>query len=105
MDDSADQDAFERGFHDVPSDAEMRALSDMDLYTLIASANTGSVRRMALETENERRKEAQKSNSSKPSRDHWYKKPVATISLTVLSALVVAAIVTAVRFKFPHVFR
>ena len=71
------EDAFERGFHGIPSDEELRALSLVQLASLLSSSDPGSVKWTVVKEEFSRRNAeealsiARKANSFAKAANIW----------------------------------
>ena len=55
----SEEDAFERGFHGIPPDEELRALSLVQLASLLSSSDPGSVKWTVVKEEFSRRNAAE----------------------------------------------
>jgi hypothetical protein len=50
-----EEDGFIRGYHDIPDDHVLRAMSNISLYDALASAKPGTTAHMVIEAEKRRR--------------------------------------------------
>ena len=90
-----EENAFIEGFHGIPSEIARRAMSDVELAAALAESDKSSAKFIVLDLELARRKQAQQNvgqDDSKPSPDHWYKKPSAVIGIGVATALITACL-------------
>lgn len=98
-----EENAFIEGFHGIPSEITRRAMSDVELASALAESDRDSAKFIALDLELARRKNAQQyasQGNAQPSPDHWYKKPIAVICISVASALVTACMLYLVAQHF-----
>ena len=107
-------DHFLRGFHDIPGDDELRSLSDLALFELLVSCESGSVKRMAVEAEKRRRELptrpepiaqngavnelSGKEPSTKP--NEWHENPLGKVGLSVAGGLVLYLLYIALKNHF-----
>jgi len=90
-------DQFLRGYHDVPGDGELRSLSDLALFELLASCEPGSVKHMAVEAEKRRRESpenahakdllSQETPGAEPDKPHnWHDTALGKVFIGVATA-------------------
>ncbi len=90
MNEQSDKEALAsqlHGYHGVPSDEKLSAMSNIVLDSLLASSKNNSVKSAAVEREIERRK--------KP----WYEKPVGLVIISSVSGLLVACVIFYLRWN------
>lgn len=107
---SEEDDAFTRGFHDIPEDAQLRAMSYVALCDALHQATPGTPAFMVIEAEKRRRDSAPEDRDvvgdvgkkpvQKPGPDHWYKKPLPVIVIGVTVFLIGMAIRYVLRHRF-----
>lgn len=95
MDEQRDADeAFHRSRNGLPTGEELRAMSYVQLCSLLENSASGSTRYFIVEAEKKQRdalllaKEVDVKIGKKPTPDHWYKKPVPVICTTVIASAV-----------------
>jgi len=101
-DDDAETD-FASGYRGVPDDDKLRAMSYIRLCDLLESSAPGTTAFMVIEAEKRRRDalpaegkqvvaNVSAPQAEKAGPDHWYKKPVPVIIITVIAGLTVLCI-------------
>ena len=86
------QDEFIEGFHDIPSQDKLAALSFVELAALFSECKTGAAKYTVVERELDRRKQSQQEKAksdAEPAPDHWYKKPIGVIGIAITSGVLV----------------
>lgn len=74
-----EQEAYDRGFHGLPDEAKLRAMSYIDLCDMFVAQKPGTVAYLVLEAEKKRRDQPP---------DPWYRKPIGIIGVSASTALV-----------------
>lgn len=91
------EEAFVRGFHGIPSDEKLRAMSYIDLCELLTSCEKGTTKHSVVEREKVRRdtmENAKLSHIPSTSRTtkRWFERPTGIILLSAAGSLVAWAI-------------
>ena len=109
---SAEEDSA-RVFHGIPSDEWLQSISYVELSALLVSCQKDSAKFHVVEAEKRRRDyhlspakmeivvaQEDTDKDKKPSPDHWYKKPLPAIFLTVVAG----SILLGIRYALIHHF-
>ena len=105
------EDDLVRGFRSAPDETELKAWSYVRVCNDLEQAKAGTTRYMVIETEKRRLdslsetgKEAAQASINQerkePTPDHWYKKPIPVIALSVTAGLVILGIKYILKHKY-----
>jgi len=73
-------DARLRGYHGIPDDKKLKAMSDIELDSLFHSSKDNPVKASAIDREIQRRKKT------------WYEKPIGLVLTSFVSGLLLAGV-------------
>ena len=76
-----------RGYHGVPDDEKLNAMSDIELDSLFHSSKDNPVKASAIDREIQRRKKT------------WYEKPIGLVIISFVSGLLLAGVVFYLRWN------
>ena len=102
---AAAEDAFARVDDNIPLDHELQAMSYVELASLLSSCEKGSAKYLVVERakmhrdtfESQILSQAIPKGKANPVPDHWYKKPIAVIGITVFGGVVLASAIYLIR--------
>ena len=105
------EDDLIRGYSSAPDELELKAWSYVRVCNELEQAKVGTTRYMIIEAEKRRldslleaRKEAAqagvKQERKDPTPDHWYKKPIPVIALSVTAGLLILGIKYILKHKY-----
>jgi len=89
--DAEGEDAFDRGFHGIPSDTELRAMSYVALCELLSSCAVGTTKHAIVAREKERR-DAVENAGALPAEKRWFERPVGIVTLGIVASIVASAV-------------
>jgi len=89
--DAEAEDNFLRGYHDIPSDAELQAMPYVALCDLLSSCQPGATRYAIIAREKERRDAGEKAKATFAT-NRWFERPVGIVILGVAASMVAAAV-------------
>ena len=75
-----ERDGLLRGYHGVPNDEKLKAMSDIELDSLLHSSEDKPVKAAAIDREIQRRKKT------------WYEKPIGLVIISFVSGLLLAGV-------------
>lgn len=86
-------DAFIRGFHGIPNKERLRAMSDVELASLLASCEKGSAKFFVVEQEMVRRANADNAKVvSSATEKRWVAKPLGMLAIGAAGSLLAWAV-------------
>ena len=90
-DDAEENEGFVRGFHGIPDDAALRAMSYTDICELLSSCEKGTTKHSIVEREKVRRDIIENAKLARPSPSFWFHPAIRT-ALYILGVVVAGAI-------------